>query len=76
MAGPERETWDKYQKIVLFKLDLLTENVKDLTNKMQRLETELHTMKIEKKVRVSLYSSIGGIIGVIVLKIFEYYQKH
>lgn len=72
MAGPEKETWDKYQKLVLYKLDFLSENLSKLIEKQAVIEQDLAKMKAV----ASAFGVAGGILVTAVGWLIEYIQKH
>lgn len=72
MAGPEKETWDKYQKLVLYKLDYLGENLSKLIDKQAQIEQDLTKMKAV----ASVFGVAGGILVTVVGWVIDYLQKH
>lgn len=72
MAGPEKETWDKYQKLVLYKLDFLGQNLEKLLEKQNEIDRDLAKMKAV----ASVFGVAGGILVTVVGWIFDYVQSH
>ena len=72
MAGPEKETWDKYQKLVLYKLDSLTQGLDKLIDKQATIEQDLAKMKAV----ASVFGVAGGILVTAVGWLIDYLQKH
>lgn len=72
MAGSERETWDKYQKLVLYKLDYLSDNLSILVQKQNEIEREIAKIKA----LASAFGIAGGILVTAVGWVIEYFHKN
>lgn len=75
MAG---ESWDKYQKLILHRLDCLSsdqqrliESVAKISERQGAIERDLEKMKAV----ASAFGIVGGILVTVVTWIIEYYQR-
>lgn len=72
MAEPTDESWDRYQKLVLYKLDFLNVNLTEVIKKQNTIEREIAKMKAV----ASAFGFGGGILVTIVTWLIDYSQKH